>query len=234
LLEYARGTPDPFYDVRSERFRELFRDLADQGFEIGLHASYRAFESKERFAAEKRTLEEASNQEVHGSHHHYWHLHPEDPVSTLLIHQQLGLVYDGSLVHERYLGWRRGFCWPFFPFHQKSRREIGTLQLSTAWMDNQLFGHQADNPGEPADVLRVLADTAARQGGCLHIDVHDYVFDDVLFPGWARAYRELWQYVTEQNDFWIETPNRISDYWTQRHRSIVAASRGLTGMEPAC
>jgi hypothetical protein len=234
LLEYAAGVPDSFYNVRSDTFKKLFKYLADEGCEIGLHASYRAYESQEKFAAEIQVLEEASGQKVFGNRHHYWHLDPDDPESTLMLHEQIGLKYDTSLAHERYVGWRRGLSWPFFPFHRKEKRELRTLQISTVWMDDQLFGHRVDNPGDRTDVLRVLADTAARQGGCLHIDVHDYVFDDVLFPGWARAYRELWQYVKEQGDFWIDTPHRIADYWTRRYRSIVAASRGLTGTEPAC
>jgi hypothetical protein len=234
LLEYAAGVPDSFYNIRSPKFKTLFKYLADEGYEIGLHASYGACESLERFAAEKQALEESCGQRVFGNRHHYWHLNPSDPESTLMLHEQIGLKYDTSLAHERYVGWRRGLSWPFFPFHQKEQRELRTLQIPTAWMDDQLFGHRVDNPGDRAAVLRALADTVARQGGCLHIDVHDYVFDDVLFPGWARAYRELWQYVTARSDFWIDTPNRISDYWRQRHRSIVAASRGLSATEPAC
>ena len=39
------------------------------------------------------------------------------------------------------------------------------------------FGYQRDNPGDSLEVLRELADENARQGGCLVLDVHDYVFD---------------------------------------------------------
>ena len=229
LLEYASGTPDPFYDVRSERFRELFRFLVEEGFEIGLHASYRAFESVERFAAEKRLLEEACGQSVAGNRHHYWHLDPENPESTLLIHEKIGLKYDTSLTHERYLGWRRGLSWPFFPFHQKERRELRTLQISTAWMDDQLFKHRQDNPGERCTILRTLADRTAEQGGCLVMDVHEYVFDEVLYPGWARTYQDLLDYLIARSDFWIDTPGRITTHWIDRHASITSASTGLTG-----
>jgi hypothetical protein len=229
LLEYATGTPDPFYDVQSERFRKLFRYLAAEGCEIGIHASYRAGESREKFAAEKQLLEEAGGQSIGGNRHHYWHLNPEDPESTLLIHEQIGLKYDTSLTHERYVGWRRGLSWPFFPFHQKERRELKTLQIPTAWMDDHLFGHRQDNPGDRLEILRALVDRVAEQEGCLLIDVHDYVFDNLLFPGWAQAYRELWEYLTARADFWIDTPGRLADHWIERHASIMQASQGLTG-----
>jgi hypothetical protein len=228
LLKYATGTPDPFYDVRSKQFGKLFRYLVEEGFEIGLHASYRAFESREKFAAEKQVLEEASGRRVRGNRHHYWHLNPEDNESTLLLHEQIGLEYDASLTHERYAGWRRGVSWPFFPFHQGERRELKTLQISTAWMDDHLFGYRDDNPGDRLAILRGLIDRAAAQGGCLLIDVHDYVFDDALFPGWSKTFGEVLEYLTTRRDFWIDTPGRIAAHWMARCALITRASHGLT------
>jgi hypothetical protein len=228
LLEYAAGTPDSFYDVRSRRFQQLFRYLAEEGFEIGLHASYRACESREQFAAEKQILEAASGQPVRGNRHHYWHLNPLDPEETLLLHEQVGFSYDTSLVHDRYAGWRRGLAWPFFPFLQNERRELQTLQLPTAWMDDQVFGHRAYNAGDRQELLRSLVDCTAEQGGCMLIDVHEYVYDERLFPEWAQTYRELWEYLVARSDVWIDTPCRIADYWIARYKTIQRASRGLT------
>jgi hypothetical protein len=229
LLGYAAGTPDPFYDVRSDRFRSLFAFLVDAGVEIGLQASYRSYQGQEVLAAQKRVLEDACGQAIAGNRHHYWHLDPRDPEATLLLHEKVGLEYDSSLVHERYVGWRRGLCWPHFPFHQALRRELKTLQMSVAWMDDQLFGYQRDNPGDRLEMLRELADETARQGGCLVLDVHDYVFDSVLFPGWASTYRSLLEDVVSRSDFWVATPAEIADHWTGRHASIAEASEGLTG-----
>jgi hypothetical protein len=229
LRKYVSGTPDPFYDVRSERFRKTLRCLADEGWEVGLHASYLAYQSQDKFAREKQALEEASGQPVAGNRHHYWHLDPDNQESTLLMHEQIGLKYDASLTHERYIGWRRGLSWPFFPFHQGLRRELKTLQLPTAWMDNQLFGYRSDNPGDRYELLRGLADRVSSQGGCSLIDIHDYVFDDVLFPAWAGTYRKLWDYVLSDSSFWIATPAEVANHWVSRDADIRRASRGLTG-----
>jgi hypothetical protein len=227
LLEYAAGRPDPFYDIASERFRQLFRYLSEEGFEVGLQASYLAYQSREKFAAEKQRLEEAIGQPVAGNHHHYWHLNPGDVEQTLLIHEQIGLKYDSSLTHDRYLGWRRGLSWPFFPFHQTERRELRTLQIPVAWMDNQLFGLGVHNPGGRWQNLRALADNVNKQGGCLLIDIHGYVFDDVMFPGWAQTYRRLWEYLLDTGKFWIAPPAEVADHWIARYSSLVQASLGL-------
>jgi hypothetical protein len=227
LWEYAAGTPDPFYDVTSPRFRALFRSLTDAGAEVALHASYRAHESPDRLAMEKQKLEEVSGQKIEGVRHHYLHLDPADPESTLLLHEAVGLKHDSSLAHERYVGWRRALSWPFFPFHPRERREVKTLQLPLAWMDAQLFRYRADNPGDRADVLKALADHCVGQGGCLVIDVHEYVYDEELFPGWARAYRELLAYIKARGDFWVDTPRRVAEHWSARHARVVERSQGL-------
>ena len=229
LLEFALGTPDPFYDVRSKRFRELFQFLTDEGFEIGLHASYLAYTSKEKLANEKQLLEEASGLTVVGNRHHYWHMDPDDLESTLLLHEQVGMNYDTSLIHEKYIGWRRGLCWPFFPFHQKKRRQIKTLQMPTAWMDDQLFGYKQHNQGEPRELLQELIEKTAEHGGCLVVDVHDYVYDEALFPSWAEIYIWFLEQVTARTDFWMDTPRNIADHWIQRNDKIAQASSGLTG-----
>ncbi len=232
LLEYATGTPDTFYDVTSAPFRQLFRHLAQEGFEIGLHPSYLAYQSREKFAAEKQKLEEACGQPVVGNRHHYWHLNPANIEETMLVHEQVGLRYDTSLIHNRYLGWRRGLSQPFFPFLQAKRRELKTLQIPTAWMDDQLFGLRSDNPGDRRELLRSLADRTAEQGGCLLIDVHDYVYDDQLFPDWAYTYSQLWEDMLARGDFWFATPAQIAEHWIDRYRNLIQASHGLNQAMP--
>lgn len=231
LWEYATGRPDPFYDIRTPRFRALFRELAAEGWEIGLHASYLAYTSPAMFAAERALLAEMSGQPIVGNRHHYWHLDPDNPEATLLLHEQVGFTYDASLTHNRYLGWRRGSSWPFYPWHQGLRRALRTLQLPTAWMDDHLFGQRVDNPGDPQTLLHGLAETAAGQGGLLLVDVHDYVYDDALFPGWARAYRELWENLSARRNVWFATPSAIAEHWIKRQAAIEQAS---TGLEPTC
>lgn len=227
LREYAAGLPDTFYDINAPAFRALFRELADEGWEIGLHASYLAYSDQAKLAGERAALAVASGQPVAGNRHHYWHLDPQRPEDTLLLHERAGFAYDASLTHNRYLGWRRGSSWPFYPWHQGERRALRTLQLPTAWMDDHLFGQRADNPGDRRALLRGLADTAAGQGGLLLVDVHDYVYYDALFPGWAAAYTGLWEDLFARRDVWFATPGEVAAHWAARQAAIEGSSAGL-------
>jgi hypothetical protein len=233
LHEYATTTPDPFYDIRHERFRTVIGQIVRREGEIGTHASYWAYRDLKAFRDEKRLLEAVTGAVVSGNRHHYWHLDPECPEATLLMHEHLGYEYDSSLTNERYLGWRRSLCTPFFPFHPGERREIATLQISTGWMDDQVFRYQALNAGDPEELLAGLVDTVAALRGCLMVDVHDYVFDSDLYPGWRHYYERLVQLVSSRRDFWLATPAEVSRHWRERCRRLVSASTGLDSGLPA-
>ncbi|MDR7420769.1 MAG: hypothetical protein QN178_17880, partial [Armatimonadota bacterium] len=227
LLQYASGTPDGFYDVRDPRFRAVLHALAAGGWEIALQASYRAFESVERFVEEKQRLEEASGVVIRGHRHHYFHMNPGNPDDTLLMHERAGFAYDTSLTHDRYAGWRRGLCWPFYPFHRRLRREIRTLQLPLAWMDSQLLANRTIDRRSAQRALGDLVNRVSSESGLFLSDVHEYVFDDVLYPGWAQTYLELMAHLVSRGDFWLATPGAVADHWIARHARICAASTGL-------
>ncbi len=229
LFRYAWGVPDPFYDITTQKFRQLFQFLQSEGFEIGLQASYLAFQDIKQFEREKALLEEMSRAPVRGNRHHYWHLNPQLPEDTLWMHEKLGFEYDSSLIHDHYLGWRRGLSHPFFPFHPGLRRQLRTLQIPPAWMDDQLFtfGRYNRIRPEPLETLKIIADRVAEQGGCLSLDVHEYVYDEQLFPGWRETYRGLLIYLKDRGDFWFETPLMISCHWRNRYCQIRSISYGL-------
>jgi len=227
LIEYARGTPDPFYDVTAPRFRDLLRTLIDGGWEVGMHASYLAYASRERFAGEKLRLEQAAGAPVLGNRHHYWHMNPADPTETLQLHADIGLLYDTSLTHDRYLGWRRGVTAPFYPFAPHTRKEIGAVQLPVAWMDAQLAQRtDLTQPQRDAIVVELVERVAAQQGVFV-ANVHDYVFDDVLFPGWLATLRAALEHITARGDFWLATPAAIAQHWADRYRQLLTQSSGL-------
>jgi len=100
--------------------------------------------------------------------------------------------------------------------------------MPTAWMDDQLFGYKQHNQGEPRELLQELIEKTAEQGGCLVVDIHDYVYDEALFPGWAETYGWFLEQVTSRSDFWMDTPGKIADHWIQRYYSILNVSQGLT------
>ena len=92
--------------------------MKDDGCEVGLHPSYNAYSDGRVLKKEKLLLEQASQMEVQGLRHHYWHLNPEAPNETLHLQEQAEFKYDSTLGFEFYPGFRRCICHPFHPFYQ--------------------------------------------------------------------------------------------------------------------
>jgi len=122
MWTYYLTNPNPFYDITTTKYRNLFRDLKGKGFEIGLHSSYHAYASEEAFRDEREKLMECSEAEVLGNRHHYWHTSPKNFCDTVGIHRNVGFLYDTSLCFEKHCGFRRSICTPFFFLMKRLKR----------------------------------------------------------------------------------------------------------------
>ncbi len=228
LLQYAAGTPDCFYDVRSREFRELFQYLNDQGCEVGLHASYHAHRSATQLHAERESLEAAAGMPVEGNRHHYWRLDPAAPHETLLRHEHAGFAYDSSLAFEFYPGWRRGMCHPFHVFHPGERREIKTLQLPPAWMDDHFDRRLEKNRiADPVEHARSLLHTARAHNGIVVLDYHVRGMNSDFFPRYGPW---LVQFVRENVDssFAFLTPRDLARAYAEHESQLIAHSTDST------
>jgi hypothetical protein len=229
LPEYALGKPNPFYDIGDNHFLDLFSKLKEQGFEIGMHASYLAYQSELNFKLEKERLEEKCGMPIQGLRHHYWKM-DSPPEKTLSLHENLGFLYDTSLGFEKYLGLRRGFCFPFFPFDESNNKVIKTLQLGTTWMDDHLFSHLPNNVETPIEngneaqlrrsALNSLIEKVKNLGGLFMVDTHEYTYDDALFPDWGKTYNDFLTTISEDKSVWVAKPSEISKHWIGRSEKI--------------
>ena len=194
LWEYATGTPDCFYDVRSPGYRALFDMLRENGCEIGLHASYNAYRSAEQLAGERTALQQASGTAIEGNRHHYFHLNPDAPHETLAMHEAAGLAYDSSLAFAYYPGFRRGTCHPFHVYLPDQRRELRMLQLPVAWMDDHFHRClQRNRIADPELAATELLAAVKRVGGIATVDYHVRGMNADFFPQygpWLAAFAE--------------------------------------------
>lgn len=224
LWQYARGTPDDFYDVRAPRFQRLFAELRDAGCEIGLHASYHAHRSTGMLRREVQRIAEVARVECAGNRHHYWHLDPDDPNETLRRHADAGLRYDSSLGLEYYPGFRRGICHPFRPFHPGRREVLPIVQLPPAWMDDHFDRRLAKNRiADPDASARQLLDAARTTRGIVVVDYHSRGMNADFYPRYGPWLRD---FAARHFDASLRgmTPGEIHDAFLAREREIEAAS----------
>lgn len=244
LAQYAAGTPDCFYDIRSPRFRELFAQLRDAGCEIGLHASYHAHQDADQLRREKERLERAAGASVAGGRHHYWRLNPQAPHETLAHHAAMGMQYDSSLAFEFYPGFRRGTCYPFRPFHPGERRELDIVELPPTWMDDHFDRRLAMNriadPAAPeAEVAAAteayaasLLDAVRSTGGVAIVDYHVRGMNADFFPRYGPW---LARFAEKHFDSTLRfaAPRDLAHQYRDHQQQLHAASRDCTESAPA-
>ena len=145
-----------------------------------------------QLAREKDRLEDVSGTAVDGVRHHYWHLDPTEPHETLRRHEGIGFLYDSSLALEFYPGFRRGTCHPFRVFHPGERRELKTLQLPPAWMDDHFDRRLVKNGiTDPVDYARRLVKAAADTSGMVLVDYHLRGMNGDFFPRYGPWLQEF-------------------------------------------
>lgn len=228
LLQYAMGTPDDFYDVRTPRFQRLFAELRDEGCEIGLHASYHAHRNVAQLAREVERIAEAAQVDCAGNRHHYWHLDPDQPNETLRRHGEAGLKYDSSLGLEYYPGFRRGICHPFRVLHPGTRQILPTVQLPPAWMDDHFDRRLAKNKiADPDAAAAELLDVARQTRGLIIVDYHSRGMNAEFYPRYGRW---LASFAERHFDRALRgmTPREIHDAFVERERLLDAASTDAT------
>jgi hypothetical protein len=225
LLRYLFIAPDPFYNVGKYNFLTIAEHLKNEGFEIGLHSSFKAFQSEDKFRMEKSHLEHTFRIKITGNRHHYWHINHDRPFDTSLIHQNLGFIYDSSVVMEKHSGFRYGICSPFTFFHPDLQSELSVIQLAPSLMDDHLFGHSkhCSFPSYKEHIDSLLG-AVHKYEGMLVVDYHVRVFNETLFPGWANSYRYLISRLSEYGGFYNTTASELADYWKTRSKLIESQS----------
>lgn len=213
---------DVAYDAGSTRFRRVMHALVDAGFEVGLHASYNAFESAARLRTERERLSRLAGAEVRGLRHHYWHLGP-DIARTLRYHEEAGFSYDASIAFNERSGFRRSVALPFQPFDDVLGRPLRTVQVPSFAMDAGVFSTTNEVEAAVEQVMG-LVDAIAAGGGVGAINWHAEASAPRGAPlrPWALAYQEIVRRLVARPEIWVAPLAEIDAWWRGRTAAIEA------------
>ena len=211
---------DVDYDIGWSGFEPLFRAIAEDGFEVGLHAGYSACSDGRRFVDERRSLADRSGAAVTGLRHHFWHLGPDEG-RTLRMHEEAGFAYDSSIAFNDELGFRRSVALPFRPWDPTLGRSLRTLQLPTFCMDGNLF-HRRSEPGLAIGRVARFLDRIKTQGGLGVIDWHvrTSLPANREFRDWGRAYLGILDLLAADPGLWVTGLGEI-DAWLEARRAAL-------------
>lgn len=210
------STLDPAYDASGARYRRVFERLTAGGWEIGLHASYRAFERPDRLAGERRRLAELAGVEIQGLRHHYWQLGP-NPTLTFRGQEAAGFMYDASIGFNDAPGFRRGIALPFHVFDHDLGRPLRILEMPTTLMDGNLFYQGMERRSATAAAIAHL-ETVRQHGGLGVVDWHSHASarSNRRFESWGETYEDLLVWLSDQPDIWTAPLGQIAEWWRSR------------------
>jgi hypothetical protein len=220
--EWSAGYDVP-YDIRSERFLEVFENMKKNDFEIGLHAGYYAHQSVDRFISERKELEKVSNSDIKGLRHHYWSM-GNDIEKTLDLHDQAGFSYDSSISFNDGIGFRRSTALPYYPWNHKNSLAIDTLQLPVFFMDSH-FEHPSSKKqvNKNVETVKNYITSIKKYQGIGIIDYHvrtSYPADN-NYKNWATTYQKVLSYLSKDPEIWVDNLANISN-WLKKRKAELA------------
>lgn len=190
FLEKNKGNWDSRYTFRTPRIRELIKKLNEEGFETGLHGSYRSAFSKEALSTEKDSFENSTGIRPVGIRQHFLRLHYPD---TLLYQEELGFEFDTSLAFAEHEGFRNGYCYPFRPYDFKRERMAEIWEFPLMLMEVSILGDGYRNLPyvEIGNCAMALIDEVRKFGGFFSMLWHNCRLDEFLYPGITDYYTNL-------------------------------------------
>ena len=209
---------DPMrFEGQLQPFSSALRRLAERGFEIGLHASYRSYLSGKALAAEKAQIETAIGRSITGIRQHF--LRFETP-ETWRAQEMAHFSYDSTLGYNEALGFRAGIAAPYRPWDHELDEAMDLMELPLTVMDGTLFRTLLLNGPQAArrtvEQLQIVEDV----GGLAVLLWHPNGAAEEHFPGWWSSYREVLDYLSGRSA-WVATAGEIDQWWREREKKVL-------------
>jgi peptidoglycan/xylan/chitin deacetylase (PgdA/CDA1 family) len=214
-----RHARDPLYVIDRHPRWDVLRALADEGWELGVHAGIRAAETADGLRQERQRLMDVVGRPVVGLRHHYWRLNWWSPATTFERQLDAGYEYDCSIAWRDRPGLRAGTCLPYFPPAASGDRPLPLVEIPTCLMDGHLFEYLRLDPDAATDSAKELRQRIASAGGVFNIDWHERTFcDSFSYQGWATVALRLLHDLS--TDAWLTTPHELARWWRSRAAGV--------------
>ncbi|HET60332.1 MAG TPA: hypothetical protein ENN32_08195 [Chloroflexi bacterium] len=184
------GPFDPGYDIQAPFVRECIETLLQEGFEIGLHPSYKTFEEPSRLLEEKARLDAVLGYSEYGGRQHYLRVQVPD---TWRHWEQAGFAYDSTMTYADCAGFRCGTCHPFRPFDLHQNRELDLWEIPLIVMEGTLFHYRHLTPQQVEQRILELAQRCSQVEGTFTLLWHN----TSLYQNWT-VWRTTYERVLKQ------------------------------------
>ena len=184
------------FDNQKCTVAEMIREIDRQGWEIGLHPSWYAFDDADELKRQKNTLEKVLGNEIVSIRQHYLHYNIR---VTPAVHAAAGFKYDSTLGFNDNIGFRFGTCYPYHLYDLNAEKELPIKEIPLIIQDGAMLN--------PAKGMRLDEDTAfqyvkqiseavEKVGGVLTLLWHP---NHIIKPDWWNLYLRTLDYLKKKN-----------------------------------
>jgi len=211
---------DPVYRRKGAEITAMIRRLVDDGCEIALHGTRRAFLDAGVLRKQIESFESRLGISIRGVRHHYLMFRHGQ---TLEAASACGLLYDTTLGFSDRPGFRNGIAAPFFPY-PVSHPAGSIVELPLVFMDGVFLYTGGDYEGMCRRVTESYL-YAKAAGGMFSILVHPGNLDDTEVGGLAKFYRSFLPRCRLDRACSM-TGSNLARWWTARERVLKALEYG--------
>lgn len=211
-----------FGDQR-RRVRDVMKEVAQAGFDVGLHGSSASATDATLLSRQRQVLEDAIDGEVRTIRQHWLHWNVR---TTPAAQAAAGFRADSTLGFNRSVGFRAGTSFPFFLSTPEPFRAVDMLEVPLIAQESALFSANAlELDGSLArEVVQTLVDRVAAVGGVFTALIHPHsLLDDRV----ASLYTWLLDYALDRGA-WVTSVAEIDAWWRRRARAVAEASPSAT------
>lgn len=172
-------------DYSISQVRKYFPEILSLNSEIALHGSLGSSTDSKRISKEVHALD-------HNAVGNRFHFLMFDPASHGTIFNKTKLKYDASLGFAEHIGFRNGFCFPFYPYDHENKKAFNFVEIPLLIMDATLSNpiYMGLDKNQDRKVGTVVSEIK-KFHGLLTILWHNNYFSDFKYAGWREKYVSL-------------------------------------------
>jgi hypothetical protein len=197
---------------RRRRVGDVIREIAAEGFDVGLHGSFSSALDGTALRDEKEALEAVIGRPIHTTRQHFLHW---DVRRTPVLQDEAGFAADTTLGFNRNVGFRAGTSLPFHMFDLATGRRLRLLEVPLVVQEGALVvaPHGLDvAPAIARSIVARIIDAVAEVQGVVTLLFHPHslVRSDV-----ADLYRWCLDCVRDRGA-WLTSLSEIEKWWRLR------------------
>jgi hypothetical protein len=178
---------DPSYNIHSNaKLKDQVKAMLADGFQFGLHGSYKSATSSSLLLEEKTTLEETIGSHINKTRQHW--LNYEERV-TPAAHSKLFEI-DATIGWNDEIGFRAGCASLYHPFNHQEQKAFNHMEIPLVIMDSTIYDYSSLNTeSELRRAMKLLEGLKDVKNSHVAISWHQRVCNSDY--NWHTGYEQL-------------------------------------------